>query len=44
MTLPQSIGQTNANANANAVKVLRNGQVLVIRNGKTYDIMGRQVE
>ena len=44
MTLPQGIGETNANTNAKAVKVLRNGQVLVIRNGKMYDIMGRQVE
>ena len=27
-----------------AVKVLRNGQVLIIRDGKTYDMMGQMVE
>jgi Listeria/Bacterioides repeat len=33
----------NANANANAVKVIRNGQLLIERDGKTYNAQGAKV-
>jgi len=34
---------TNANANAKATKVLRNGQVVIIRDNKTYNILGAKL-
>ena len=34
----------NANANAKAVKILRNGQILIIRDGRTYNLQGLLVE
>ena len=42
MTLPQAVSQTNAATNA--LKIIRNGQVLIVRNGHTYDVAGRKVE
>ena len=33
----------NANVNANAVKFLRDGQLLIERDGKTYNAQGAQV-
>ena len=34
----------NANANANTVKVIRNGQLLIEKNGKIYNVMGAEVK
>ena len=34
----------NANADSKAVKVLRNGQVLILRDGRTYNMMGVEVK
>ena len=34
----------NAEADAKALKVLRDGQILIIRDGKTYSIMGQRVK
>lgn len=34
----------NANANTKAVKILRNGQILIIRDGRTYNLQGLLVE
>lgn len=31
----------NTNANANAIKVLRNGRILILRDNKTYNLMGQ---
>lgn len=39
---PQGIEETNANAKA--VKVIRNGRILILRNGMTYDLTGRRIE
>lgn len=36
----QGIEETNANANANAAKLLRDGQLLIIKNGKIYNAQG----
>ena len=33
-------GLSNANANAKAVKVIRDGQLLIIRGGKKYSVLG----
>lgn len=33
-------GLSDANANANAVKLIRNGQLLIIRGDKTYNVLG----
>ena len=41
---PTAIGETNANANAKAVKILRDGQLYIIRDGKTYNILGNAVK
>jgi len=32
----------NTNAAVKAVKVIRNGQVLIIRDGKTYNVLGAE--
>ena len=34
----------NTDADAKAVKVLRNGQVLILRDGRTYNMMGVEVK
>ena len=34
----------NANAKANAAKVIRDGQLLIIKDGKTYNVLGVEVE
>lgn len=44
MPVPQAIEQVNANANPQAIKILRNGRLLVVHRGNTYDIMGLRVE
>lgn len=36
----QGIENINANANANALKLLRDGQLLIIRNGEIYNMQG----
>jgi len=41
--LPDPQGIEDANANANAVKILRNGQLYILRNGVTYTINGQIV-
>ena len=33
-------GLSNANANAKAVKVIRDGQLVIIRGGKKYSVLG----
>ena len=35
--------EPTANANAEAIKTLRNGQMLIIRDGKTYSVLGQEV-
>ena len=40
----QTTDITNANANANTVKVLRNGHLVIIRDGKTYNAMGQIIK
>lgn len=39
-----SQGITNANANANAAKVIRNGMLLIEKNGKVYNALGVEVK
>lgn len=41
---PSPTGVENAKAEVKAEKVLRNGQVLIIRNGETYTVTGAKVE
>ncbi len=41
---PSPTGVENAKTEVKAEKVLRNGQVLIIRNGKTYTVTGAKVE
>ena len=43
-TPPTDIEETNANANAKAVKILRDGVLYIERNGKTHTIDGRPVK
>ena len=43
MTLPQGIGDVQRD-DVQYTKVLRDGQVLIRRQGKTYDVTGRPVE
>jgi subtilisin family serine protease len=45
MTLPTEIEEVvNQNSKVENSKVLRNGQIVIIRDGKTYDIFGRLVD
>lgn len=37
---PDPTGMEEANANAKAIKLLRDGQLLIIKNGKTYNAQG----
>ncbi len=39
-----TLGVDNVNADTNAVKFIRNGQVLIRRNGETYNILAEKVE
>ena len=39
----QGIENTNADANANAAKIIRDGQVLIIRGDKTYTVTGQEI-
>ena len=34
---------SNAEVQTNFTKIIRNGQVLIVRDGKTFDMMGQQV-
>ena len=34
--------EPTANANAEAIKTLRNGQIVIVRDGKTYTILGQE--
>ena len=43
-TMDESGLENIGNDDARCAKVLRNGRVLILRNGKTYDITGRCVE
>lgn len=36
-------GISNAEVQTNFTKIIRNGQVLIVRDGKTFDMMGQQV-
>lgn len=40
---PTGIEETNANANAKAAKILRNGQLYILRDGKKYNIIGVEI-
>ena len=42
-TPPTDIEETNANANAKAVKILRDGQLFILREGKKYNAQGVEV-
>ncbi len=41
--VPQGIEDINANANANATKLIRNGQVIIIRDGKEFNVLGAEI-
>lgn len=43
MTLPMGIAETFT-PNTDARKVLHNGQILILRDGRTYDIMGTRLQ
>ena len=34
---------SNTNADVNVVKVIRNGQVLIFRDGKAYNVLGAEL-
>ena len=36
-------GISNAEVQTNFTKIIRDGQVLIVRDGKTFDMMGQQV-
>ena len=38
-----SINNLTAKTNAKVVKMMRNGKVLIVRSGKTYNVMGTEV-
>ena len=40
---PSAIDEVNAVANAKANKVLRDGQIYIIRDGKTYNALGTEI-
>ena len=40
----QTEGVANTAANVKAVKVIRNGQVLILKNGKTFNALGAEVK
>ena len=40
----EGIENTNADTNANAAKIIRDGQVLIIRDGKIYNAQGAQIK
>ena len=40
---PQGIEDINANANAKVVKIFRDGQVIILRDGKEFNIIGTQL-
>ena len=37
-------GLDNTEMESNAIKIIRNGQIFIIRDGKTYNILGHCVE
>jgi hypothetical protein len=41
---PTNIDNANANVNANAAKFLRNGQLLIERDGNVYTITGQKIK
>ena len=41
---PESINNTDANANANAVKIFRNAQILIRRGDRLYTLQGQQLK
>ena len=36
-------GMQTVNATNGYTKIIRNGQVLIVRDGKTFDMMGQQI-
>jgi len=38
------VENTDANADANTAKLIRDGQMLIRHNGKTYTVTGQQVK
>ena len=41
---PTGMEETNANANAKAVKILREGKLYILRDGKTYNAQGVEMK
>lgn len=44
VTYPQATSFESATSESTATKVIRNGQVLIIRDGVTYDMMGQEIK
>ena len=42
--VPTAIENTDTPSNIGVHKLLRNGQLLILRDGKTYDVIGQKVE
>ena len=42
--VPTAIENTDTPSNIGVHKLLRNGQLLILRDGKTYDVMGQEVK
>ena len=44
ITMPTGVNDITTTANTNAQKVIENGQVLIIKDGKKYNLLGNQVK
>ena len=42
--VPTALENTDTPSNIGVHKLLRNGQLLILRDGKTYDVMGQEVK
>lgn len=44
LTVEEATAINNVAAQQNATKIMRNGQVLIVRDGKTFDMLGAEVK
>ena len=44
ITTPTGVNDITTTANTKAQKVIENGQVLIIKDGKKYNLLGNQVK